>query len=51
MSQSRLDRAVARATGESLATIRRLGFGYAVRSSPKPAAGPRAKGVRRGPNA
>ena len=30
MTQHHLDRAVARATGESIATIRRLGFGLAV---------------------
>lgn len=30
MTQHHLDRAVARATGESVATIRRLGFGLAV---------------------
>ena len=29
MTQRHLDRAVARATGESVATIRRLGFGLA----------------------
>lgn len=33
MTQRHLDRAVARATGESVATIRRLGFGLAAPDS------------------
>jgi len=56
MTQRHLDRAVARATGETLSTIRRLGFGLAPgathsrakHAGPKPRSGREA---RRGPNA
>jgi hypothetical protein len=36
MTQRVLDQAVACATGESLATIRRLGFGLAAEANPSP---------------
>ena len=50
MTQRHLDRLVARATGETLATIRRLGFGLAPGTSRPRArlAGPKPRAGREG---